>query len=585
MMNQGRKQRKTGVSLVRFLYFIVITQAFAIIISYCLHFNNHLSLLPHDFSASGTALRSNDEGRSLTSTTRSETTTSDTRGVVGGEKGSNDVKSKELQDKEQRPSLVLAGLVLETSDIRQSTWDFLHEMSCLYQAPIHIVARKVTSEQLEQGHHCWCAPFWIDEQDSLYQNKQQKKNRQLHNVAEHQHWGNCTDCEPSSSTPPSSHLLPENRVQRLALLRDLQRDRIHELWFQENEMAERNLENSTTARSAHQTKDTLDAPTLRLDKDNSVIVLLDLDVWKLPNPAQIIQRAKTMHTYDVVCGAGHWLDHPVEMAKQQLHKFQSRRKRNTNNKPEYPLASLPERPEDLLFYYDNFAFVAWPDTYGFPDYKRLSHRYYYGEDTSIIPHPLKATKSKPDLFTQYDLMLYLQQEAAAHNSETYEHRQRDQVDDDTNDSIKSNHMNNQENNLFNLAPVRSCFGGLGLYRASAWFTPVCRYNLFEMIVKENTASKRNQSKSGSGSDMTYWPLWMQFKSGDYNLSTNIMRYASKKERFPCEHVVFHDCLYRVAFPQRYNENSVYHQPHIAVDPELVVHWRNSKDVSNKKIKK
>lgn len=81
--------------------------------------------------------------------------------------------------------------------------------------------------------------------------------------------------------------------------------------------------------------------------------------------------------------------------------------------------------------------------------------------------------------------------------------------------------------------VKSCFGGLALYRADVYFTKSCQYQLDAAVVDLNKD----------------------------NL-TSIMRYANSVEGRPCEHVVFHDCLKKV----------IEKRVDIALNPELRTMW-------------
>ena len=78
------------------------------------------------------------------------------------------------------------------------------------------------------------------------------------------------------------------------------------------------------------------------------------------------------------------------------------------------------------------------------------------------------------------------------------------------------------NDVYVPVPVRSCFGGLTLYRADAWLHPRCRYDTYDKRVDV---------------------------------------YRGKKEQHTCEHIVFHECLRR-----EYKEVS------IAVQPDMVTLW-------------
>lgn len=75
---------------------------------------------------------------------------------------------------------------------------------------------------------------------------------------------------------------------------------------------------------------------------------------------------------------------------------------------------------------------------------------------------------------------------------------------------------------YNPVPVRSCFGGLTLYRADAWLSSHCRYDL-------------------------------------YNKSVDV--YRGKEEHQTCEHVVLHECL-----REKYSDFT------IALQPDMTTLW-------------
>ena len=412
------------------------------------------------------------------------------------------------------PRIVVAGLVMDTHQVRESTWELLHDLSCQYHALIHIVAKHVDEASRQQTRHWNCGPVHLEVQDDV--------------LWQLQH----------SPDPTTTHVPPRqiasHRIQRLAQIRDLQRERIRRLVY----------------------------PTGGDHQDDDVVILLDLDLWSFPTAAELVQRSRTMHTFQVVCGAGHWVDHPVESAQLQWKQWQEPRAAAARR------YAVPKRLQDMLFYYDNYAFVAWPDTFGFVAKQRLLGRYYQGEDPSIIPNTLGQAKqaakhhhsSKHVVFTQYDLMQYLQQQA---NDYSAMHK-------DPSDSV------HQDDNLtttgkYQLAPVRSCFGGVALYRASTWFTPQCQYDLLGMIEQQQQQQAEQLGMTSANSSLTVAlsPPRMQLLPHDPHLSTNILRYAAKKEQLPCEHVVFHDCLHRVVFSPKDDE------PHVAVDPHLLTAWKKN----------
>jgi hypothetical protein len=76
--------------------------------------------------------------------------------------------------------------------------------------------------------------------------------------------------------------------------------------------------------------------------------------------------------------------------------------------------------------------------------------------------------------------------------------------------------------------VASCFGGMAIYRANAYFNRKCQYQLEVNADRLKGFLERPNPNDGSLIDP---------QSDLY-----IMRYANKKEKRPCEHVVLHDCL-------------------------------------------
>jgi len=114
--------------------------------------------------------------------------------------------------------------------------------------------------------------------------------------------------------------------------------------------------------------------------------------------------------------------------------------------------------------------------------------------------------------------------------------------------------------------VRSCFGGLAAYRAVTYFSKECRYRLGDGLGKGVVIDKIVEDDEGaevvigSRSNVT-----------SSEEEERLMGYANSKERRPCEHVVFHDCLMR----------KVHHRnTSIAIDPRLILYW--TKDEENKR---
>ena len=109
-----------------------------------------------------------------------------------------------------------------------------------------------------------------------------------------------------------------------------------------------------------------------------------------------------------------------------------------------------------------------------------------------------------------------------------------------------------ERSKYGVVEARSCFGGMAVYRASAWFEPGCRYG----------ADNVRRVGAGSGGDND--------DPAATTKSDGLMRYASEVDGRPCEHVVFHDCLVRTADG---GGRSNAGRSRIAIMPKLLTLWR------------
>ncbi|NJK78137.1 MAG: hypothetical protein HC944_04965 [Nanoarchaeota archaeon] len=136
-------------------------------------------------------------------------------------------------------------------------------------------------------------------------------------------------------------------------------------------------------------------------------------------------------------------------------------------------------------YYDIFATVLSPHTFPYPLAGRLVEKFMPGEDPSMV-----RSNDMYGGFTQLDLLDFFEKEALHSPDGT--------------------------------VPVKSCFGGLTLYRGSTFFQSNCRYSVD---------------------------------------TKHLSAFANKEDARPCEHVAFHDCLLT-------NDRSTY----IAVKPTLKTYW-------------
>lgn len=168
------------------------------------------------------------------------------------------------------------------------------------------------------------------------------------------------------------------------------------------------------------------------------------------------------------------------------------------------------------FYYDTFATIFYPDTFTYPLNKRLIPEYNPGEDPSYIPIHEKFLQ--PGDFSQYTMMELFRKVAKT-----------------------------DQDGLF---PLRSCFGGVALYKAATWLTPHCQYTL-------------QQEKLSKYQNLTL-----------HEQQRTVLRYAASNETVPCEHIVFHDCLHRKVF--KTNSSSIDPLPrHLTIDPLMLTQWKST----------
>jgi hypothetical protein len=202
---------------------------------------------------------------------------------------------------------------------------------------------------------------------------------------------------------------------------------------------------------------------------DSIVILVDLDLHRLPSMDTLLQELHCMQTieseFDIVCAAG-----------------------------------IMYRP---FGYYDIFATVMLDGTFVYPIRGRLEQKLQDGENYSLV-----RSNDVYGNFTQWDLLEYFETESARRNG--------------------------------NAVPVRSCFGGLTLYRASVWFQESCQYAV------DNPKS---------------------------NTTAHLQRYATKASERPCEHVVLHECL----LDSKSNTNDV----RIGVQPGLKTEWNSDAVFENK----
>lgn len=194
---------------------------------------------------------------------------------------------------------------------------------------------------------------------------------------------------------------------------------------------------------------------LKNNLDKGVIILMDLDLYELPSIELIYNHTQEMkdtsYQYDAVCAIG-----------------------TTVN---FGRAAGNKKRKIVPFYYDTYATVFLPDTFSHPLSRRLIPHFFQGED----PQMVRSNDQMNGSFTQSDIWKYFANQGK---------------------KMKTGKV-----------PVKSCFGGMTIYKASVYFNRGCKYTLSKEVIEKQ---RNNQ--------------------------TSIMRYANNKEQRPCEHVVLHDCL-------------------------------------------
>lgn len=198
-----------------------------------------------------------------------------------------------------------------------------------------------------------------------------------------------------------------------------------------------------------------------MDIEKGTIIIADFDMTKWPALSNVNKQMKglTMNAgrYDAVCtnGAG---------SKQEQK------------------------------YYDTYATILLPDVFILQNDKRLfdksdESKITVGNDMFHFNKRLmKARFHKQNNFTDEER---LQEETRQRRIALFK-------------NMGSSHQDGIE-------PVRSCFGGMTIYKARSYLEPKCRYQINHDIL-----TKRDKA--------------------------TIMRFSNIKDKRPCEHVVLHECL-------------------------------------------
>ncbi|KAL7545646.1 hypothetical protein ACHAWF_008991 [Thalassiosira exigua] len=231
-------------------------------------------------------------------------------------------------------------------------------------------------------------------------------------------------------------------------------------------------------------------------KTSAVIVVLDLDLLAYPSISSLIETSR-----EYILSSADPISNDVVPSKRLRHdrKFHAVCSMGLSRRNSKSLGKV------YSVYYDTFSTVLLPNSWIHVD-RVVPRGSLEGEDLNI---------AKMD---QKEVLHYLAKEGMGQ------------------ENLYGAYGNNATNGgvKFEPVPVRSCFGGLTLYRADVWLWPECRYDMF---------------RDGA-------------------------EYLSKHYEQACEHVVFHECLKRtmmkadVAFGREIEIDEF----SIAIKPDLKILW-------------
>ena len=258
--------------------------------------------------------------------------------------------------------------------------------------------------------------------------------------------------------------MPQNNPLQLKRIANIKRAREYQRQFVANKLKEREEKRGK-----------------QYQKALSVIVMMDVDMLEYPHPSKVIKVADK------------WIL-PSSMDFDGTNSDRSGIA-NANGQSKYHAicSNGIMVTSGQQQYYDTFATVLLPNTWLYPrKWRSLSQKQLEGEDEKL------AT------LRQEDTLLWFLDNGTV--------------------LLKENEQNYYIGTRIVPVPVRSCFGGLTIYRSDVWMNELngISGNAFNETMKADT-------NIGCRYDM-------------YDEACNI--YSSKAERHACEHVIFHECLRR-----------------------------------------
>jgi hypothetical protein len=398
----------------------------------------------------------------------------------------------------------LAGMVADVDKIHSNIKEILMTLNCDHRVGIHIVVKlshQVQSFQREL--QVIQSEALIAHSSSCWHLHEMLQDNEVHEECY------CAPIVVQSQDDlqsGSTKTLPLNRIDRIATIRDSQRYALHKIYTSHRQRIQ-------LGRNTDKGKN---SGKMRYVSKPGIIILADLDLFLLPQASIIIEQVNLLqnmsYPFDALCAAG------ITM--------------NLGKNPNSPQTMIQHGGQEP-WYYDTFSTVFLPDTFSHPIKRRLVPHLYKGEDPQLV-----RSNDQLGNFTQGDIYRYFH--ARGQKKSISNTMVQAEIATDASDGI-------------GCTRVKSCFGGMTLYRATSYFEQYCTYQLQANV--KNQLEHWNDNVNDNVDNIE--------NNIRYGRSKSIARYANNKEKRPCEHVVFHDCLMKVTTGHF----------RIAVNPALKTFWK------------
>jgi len=420
-----------------------------------------------------------------------------TRKAIRNNSTVEDVTTKENHNAEWNGSNVIwvAGIVLDPANITKDVFQSLVQLNCNTTVGDNLNVHILTSSSASSTN--------IRAAYQQYYTYQKKFNT-------NETCGKfILATEPSSPiTNITASTVQQNknrRVDVIAAARDYQRTELRNYFYN-------TTKNSSTAMS------------------NNFVILIDLDLFSIPNVHEIMKQINEM------------------TRSSNVTTYSTDHNNNNQSSSYYDIICAAGIMYQPYGYYDTFATILLPNTFVYPVSGRLSRSINPDEDATMI--------RSDDLYgtvTQFDLLDYFENFSRSGTTAV-------QLIPGNFDPLQ--HAKEEEDTYYNQfvrpVPVRSCFGGFAIYRASTYFNPRCDYSA-------PYQQQQDHSKKEGQETMTQ-------NEKEEELILMMKRHSSRRSERPCEHVMFHDCLHRTSAEHQQQLTRV------AVHPRLRTEWNNRTNI-------